>query len=89
MSFDEKIVCPDCGAEIELNDHAMVGDIIECGECGTEVEIISLNPLKYAELKEELINKGEKECNTFLAYLMRHLEISSEEVEILRSKYLV
>ena len=53
MSFDEKIVCPDCSAEIELNDHAMVGDIVECGECGTEVEIVSLNPLKYAELKEE------------------------------------
>ncbi len=53
MSFDEKIICPDCACEIELNDHAMVGDIIECGECGTEVEILSLNPLKYSELKEE------------------------------------
>lgn len=53
MSLDRKIVCPDCQFEINIDENTMVGDIIECSECGTEVEIISLDPLKYSELKEE------------------------------------
>lgn len=51
--MNEKVVCPDCKAEIELMDNLMVGDIVECQKCGTEVEILSLKPLKYAELVEE------------------------------------
>lgn len=51
--MNEKIVCPDCQAEINLVEEVMVGDIVECEECGTEVEILSLNPLKYSELVEE------------------------------------
>ena len=48
-----KIICPDCGAEIKKSETAEVGDILECGECGTEVELLSLDPLKYSELVEE------------------------------------
>lgn len=51
--MNEKVVCPDCQAEIKLPEEVMVGDILECGECGTEVEILSLEPLKYSELVEE------------------------------------
>lgn len=51
--MNEKIVCPDCGAEIKKTEGLAVGDILECGECGTEVEVLSLNPLKYQELVEE------------------------------------
>lgn len=51
--MNEKVICPDCKAEIELIEGIMVGDIVECQECGTEVEILSLNPLKYRELIEE------------------------------------
>ena len=50
---NNKIICPDCGAEIKMIEGMMVGDILECSECGTEVEIISLEPLKYQELVEE------------------------------------
>lgn len=48
-----KIICPDCKAEIKNESPLTLGDILECGECGTEVEILSLEPLKYAELIEE------------------------------------
>ena len=51
--MNEKVVCPDCKIDIELMDNLMVGDIVECQKCGTEVEILSLEPLKYAELVEE------------------------------------
>lgn len=51
--MNEKVVCPDCQAEIKLPEGVMVGDIVECEQCGTEVEILSLEPLKYSELVEE------------------------------------
>lgn len=49
----EKVICPDCQAEIKCSDKTLIGDILECGECGTEVEIVSLNPWKYQVLVEE------------------------------------
>ena len=49
----EKVICPDCQAEIISNNPMVVGDILECSECGTEVEVLSLNPLKYQVLIEE------------------------------------
>jgi len=54
MKNDEnKIICPDCGAEILKEESMMIGDILECSECGTEVEVLSLEPLEYKELFEE------------------------------------
>jgi alpha-aminoadipate carrier protein LysW len=53
MTQMNKIVCPDCEAEIKQPEGLMIGDILECGECGTEVEILSLEPLQYKELIEE------------------------------------
>jgi alpha-aminoadipate carrier protein LysW len=49
----QKIICPDCQSEINIENKVVIGDILECGECGTEVEIISLDPLKFQELVEE------------------------------------
>lgn len=53
MTPTNKIICPDCGLEIEPLEGMMIGDIVECSECGTEVEILSLEPLQYRELIEE------------------------------------
>lgn len=50
---ENKIICPDCGAEISKTNETIVGDILECTECGTEVEVLSLEPLIYKELVEE------------------------------------
>ena len=50
---NNKIICPDCGAEITQPEGMTVGDILECQECGTEVEVVSLEPLQYRELVEE------------------------------------
>lgn len=50
---DQKIMCPDCQAEIKSESDVAVGDILECQECGTEVEVLSLTPLKYQTLVEE------------------------------------
>ena len=53
MTETNKIICPDCGKEINLVDGMVIGDILECSECGTEVEILSIQPLEYKELVEE------------------------------------
>ncbi|HET8689760.1 MAG TPA: alpha-aminoadipate/glutamate carrier protein LysW/ArgW [Methanosarcina sp.] len=33
--------CQDCGAEINLPDDAVVGEIVTCPDCGTDFEIAS------------------------------------------------
>ncbi len=44
--------CPDCAAEIELQD-VMEGEIVDCPECGVELELISLEPLVLELAPEE------------------------------------
>ncbi len=34
-----KAKCPVCGAEIELPDDVMDGEIIECEACGAQLEV--------------------------------------------------
>lgn len=36
--------CPECGADIEIPDGTMVGEIITCPECGAELEVMSVDP---------------------------------------------
>jgi alpha-aminoadipate carrier protein LysW len=38
------VTCPECGAEFDLPEDTMVGEIIVCPECGVELEVISLDP---------------------------------------------
>ena len=53
MTQTNKIICPDCEAEIKQPEGMMIGDILECSECETEVEVLSIDPLQYKELIEE------------------------------------
>lgn len=53
MTETNKIICPECGIEINSVEGITIGDILECGECGTEIEILSIKPLEYKELIEE------------------------------------
>ena len=34
-----KAKCPVCGAEIELPDDVMDGEIVECESCGAQLEV--------------------------------------------------
>ena len=50
------VSCPECGAEVEIPDDAIVGEIIVCPECGTELEVTGLNPATVAfaaEIEED------------------------------------
>ena len=35
-------VCPECGAEIEVSDDIMEGEVITCSECGAELEVVGI-----------------------------------------------
>jgi alpha-aminoadipate carrier protein LysW len=51
--------CPECAAEIQLDDDVIEGEIIECPECGVELEIVTLEPLELALAPEEEEDWGE------------------------------
>ncbi len=46
--------CPECDAELELDD-VMEGEIVVCSDCGVDLEVVSLSPLtlKLAPMEEE------------------------------------
>jgi len=50
--------CPECAAEIELND-VMDGEIVDCPECGVELEVVSVEPLTLDLAPEEEEDWGE------------------------------
>ena len=45
----EKIECPDCGAEKELSEKTETGEIMSCACCGTMLEVLSLQPLSIGK----------------------------------------
>ncbi len=51
--------CPECAAEVELDEDVMEGEIIQCPDCGVELEVISLNPVELALAPEEDEDWGE------------------------------
>ncbi len=50
--------CPECGAEIELQD-VLTGEIVDCPEFGVELEVVSIDPLSLDLAPEEEEDWGE------------------------------
>jgi alpha-aminoadipate carrier protein LysW len=46
--------CPECDAELTLND-VLQGEIIVCSDCGVDLEVVNLVPLtlELAPMEEE------------------------------------
>jgi len=51
-----KTNCPDCLAELEVPDDAVVGEIVNCTDCGLELEIEGIDNGKI-ELQKLAIEK--------------------------------
>lgn len=51
-----KATCPDCLAEIDIQDDALVGEIVNCPDCGLELEVESITDKKI-ELTKLTIEK--------------------------------
>ena len=51
-----KAKCPDCLAEIDIPEDALVGEIVNCPDCGLELEIERIEGKKI-ELQKLAIEK--------------------------------
>lgn len=49
------VECPECGANIEMENNVEVGEIISCADCGAELEVTVIDPvtLKLAPEADE------------------------------------
>lgn len=48
-----QISCLECDAVVEVENGALIGEILECPDCGVELEVTSTNPLRV-ELAPEV-----------------------------------
>ncbi len=51
--------CVECGAELQVPDNVMQGEILACGDCGAELEVISVEPLALEPAPLEMEDWGE------------------------------
>ncbi|MCI0485500.1 MAG: lysine biosynthesis protein LysW [Blastocatellia bacterium] len=38
--------CPECDAEVQVDEDTDKGDIVECHECGAVLEVVGLDPIE-------------------------------------------
>ena len=38
--------CPECEAELELEDDVEKGEIVTCADCGADLEVVGMNPVE-------------------------------------------
>lgn len=50
-----KIACPECAAEIMLEEGTEAGEIIVCSDCGVDLEVTALEPaaVQLAPMEQE------------------------------------
>ena len=51
--------CPVCGADIQLPEDTVMGELLECPDCGIELEVVGTNPFKLNEAPQEEEDWGE------------------------------
>ncbi|HWP42546.1 MAG TPA: lysine biosynthesis protein LysW [Blastocatellia bacterium] len=39
-------ICPECEAEVQVDEDADKGDIVECPDCGSSLEVVGLDPIE-------------------------------------------
>lgn len=54
-----QVICPECGAEIELPEDVEENEIIVCSDCGVDLEVVSLSPLRVELAPMEQEDWGE------------------------------
>jgi alpha-aminoadipate carrier protein LysW len=52
-------MCPECNAQVVLNDGVERGEVITCVECNVELEVIGLEPARFVLAPPEEVDWGE------------------------------
>jgi len=49
------VLCPECEAEISIDNNVIQGEILVCPDCGVDLEVMSLEPVtvEIAPMEEE------------------------------------
>ena len=47
------VECPECAAELQMEDSVEEGEIVVCPDCGVELEVVGVDPLEV-ELAPEV-----------------------------------
>lgn len=46
-------ICPDCEAEVQVDENSGKGDIVDCPDCGATLEVVGLDPIELDFVIEE------------------------------------
>lgn len=46
-------ICPECEAEVQVDEDADKGDAVECSDCGALLEVVGLDPIELDVRMEE------------------------------------
>lgn len=48
------VLCPECESDLDVEqDELDEGEVISCLECGTDFEVVTVDPLELARIKED------------------------------------
>ena len=45
--------CPECDADVQVDEDTDKGDVVECEDCGTQLEVVGLDPIELDVAVEE------------------------------------
>lgn len=46
-------ICPECAAEVQVDEETDKGDLVECDDCGAQLEVVGLDPIELDLAMEE------------------------------------
>ena len=53
--------CPECEADVHVDNDADKGDIIGCDDCGIQLEVVGLDPVELDIVEEEALDDDDDE----------------------------
>lgn len=45
--------CPECDADVHIDENTDKGDVVSCSDCGAELEVVGLDPVELDVAPEQ------------------------------------
>ena len=56
------IYCPECETNLDIDEEEVdEGEVVSCPECGSDFEIITVSPIEFKPVEEEIDDEEEPE----------------------------